>query len=175
LVATRFFGAEPKTASSGRNEREVQMASDLKFADNYLAKWDRFAQGENELVPFIRDNKDAFEAALARVLLTKDKRGPARLVFYAVVQIGGFIPLQSESGKASASVLGPDFPVFTSKERTRAYFAGELYYWWLDNCDQYAAFPLFDEWSQREFARAVVVPMYKSTRNQKSRPRRNNG
>jgi len=143
------------------------MASDLKLVDDYLAKWDRFAQGENELVPFIRDNKDAFETALARLLQTKDKRGPARMVFYTVVQVGGFILVDSELGKASATLLGPDFPIFMSKEKTRAYFAGELYFWWLDNRDKYTAFPLFEEWSQREFTQKVVVPMYERTRKQK--------
>jgi len=143
------------------------MANDLKLVDDYLAKWDRFAQGENELIPLIRDDKDAFETSLARMLQTKDKRGPARMVFYAVVQVGGFIPVDSELGKASARVLGPDFPVFTSKTGKRAYFAGELYFWWLDNRDKYSGFPLFDEWSQREFAQKKVVPMYKSSRKQK--------
>ena len=100
------------------------MADDLELVDDYLAKWDRFTQGENELVPVIRDHKIAFESALTRMLLARDKRGPARMVFYAVVQIGGFIPLESELGKASSGVLGPDFPVFTSKEGTRSYFAG---------------------------------------------------
>jgi hypothetical protein len=139
------------------------MARDLKLVDDYLDKWDRFAQGDNDLVPFIRDNKDTFENTLTRVLQTKDNRGPARMVFYALVQVGGFIPLDSELGKASATILGPDFPVFTSNDGTRAYFAGELYFWWLENRDKYAAFPLFEEWSQREFAQTVVIPMYKST------------
>jgi hypothetical protein len=140
------------------------MANDLKVVDDYLSKWDRFAQRENELIPHIRDNKDLFEAALSRMLNAKDKRAPSRLVFYAVVQVGGFIALDSDLGKASAALLGPDFPIFTSKEGTRAYFAGELYSWWQDNRNKYDAYPLFEEWSQRDFAKSVVVPMYGRTK-----------
>jgi hypothetical protein len=137
------------------------MADDLIVVDDYLEKWDRFAQGENNLVSDIRDHKDAFEAALCIILNAKDRRAPARLVFYAVVQVGGFVALDSELGKASATLLGPDFPLFTSKEGARAYFAGELYFWWIDNRKKYESYPLFDEWSQRDFAKRVAVPMYK--------------
>jgi hypothetical protein len=140
----------------------AQVDSDLKLVDDYLNKWDRFAQGENELVPYIRDNKDSFEDALTRLLKAEDKRAAARLVFYAVVQVGGFIPLESDLGKASARLLGVDFPIFTSEGGTRAYFAGELYFWWQENHVKFESFPLFEEWSQREFAQTVVVPMYKS-------------
>jgi len=143
------------------------MANDLKVVDDYLNKWDRFAQGDNELVPQIRDNKDSFEAALSRMVIAKDRRAASRLVFYAVVQVGGFIGVASDLGKASAALLGPAFPIFTAKDGTKAYFAGDLYFWWLDNCNKYEAFPLFDEWSQRDFAKNVAVPMYKSARKNK--------
>jgi hypothetical protein len=58
-------------------------------------------------------------------------------------------------------LLGPDIPVFTSKEGAQTYFAGELYFWWIDNCKKYETYPLFDEWSRRDFAKSVAVPMYK--------------
>jgi hypothetical protein len=102
-------GRQTPTSKPGETDKtqgEAQMATDLKFVDDYLAKWDRFSQGENELVPYIRDNKDSFESTLARILEAKDKRGPARMVFYAVVQVGGSIPLDSDLGKASADALG---------------------------------------------------------------------
>jgi hypothetical protein len=140
----------------------VQMDSDLKIVDDFLIKWDRFARGENDLIPYIRENKEAFERALTRLLEAKDKRAPARLVFYAVVQVGGFVPLESDLGKASKALLGPDFPISTPKEGTRGYFAGDLYFWWKENHAKFESFPLFEEWNQREFAQTVVVPMYKS-------------
>src|SRR6266849_4592740 len=131
----------PKSQDSGERMPGSQMDSDLKLVDDYLIKWDQFAQGDNELVPYIRDNKDLFEGALTRLLIAKDKRAPARLVFYAVVQVGGFISLQSDLGKASRALLGPDFPISTPKEGGRAYFAGELYFWWQTNHEKYVSFP----------------------------------
>ena len=106
------------------------MTSGLQLVDNYLSKWDRFAQGENELIPFLRDNKVLFEAALARLLNLKDKHAPSRMVFYAVVQVGGGIAADSELGKAAASILGEEFPVTTTDKRERLYFCGDLFFWW---------------------------------------------
>jgi hypothetical protein len=119
------------------------------------------------LVPYIRDNQDLFEGALTRLLKAKDKRGPSRLVFYAVVQVGGFVALDSDLGIASKAILGAGFPISTPKEGMQAYFAGDLYFWWLESRDQYESFPLFDEWNQREFAQTVAVPMYNVACNRK--------
>jgi hypothetical protein len=102
------------------------MASDLHVVDDYLSKWVRFAQGESELVTFLRDNKGLFEAALTRMLNAKDKRAPARMVFCCVVQVGGAIPADTELGKAAASILGPDFPATISEKGERIYFCGDL-------------------------------------------------
>jgi hypothetical protein len=151
----------PAAGTSDESERKLQVDSDVRFVDDYLHKWDRFAQGENELIPHIRDNKDSFERALTRLLNAKDKRAPARLVFYAVVQVGGFVELESDLGKASSALLGSDFPIIKPREGIRAYFAGELYFWWQKNRDKYDSFPLFEEWIQREFTQTVVVPGYK--------------
>src|SRR5262245_45341870 len=79
----------------------AQMSRDLQLVDSYLEKWDRFAQGENRLVPELRDSKADFEAALTRLLAAGDKRAPARMIFYPVVEVGGAIPADSELGKAS--------------------------------------------------------------------------
>jgi hypothetical protein len=138
------------------------MASELQTVDDYLSKWDRFASGKNELVLFLKENKKSFEAALTRSLNAKDKRAPARMIFYPVVQVGGSIPVDSELGKAAATILGADFPVTTSNDGERNYFAGDLFFWWQDNGKKYEAYPLFEEWSKRDFAKSVVVPMYNS-------------
>ena len=138
------------------------MNSDIQLVDSYLEKWDRFAQGENQLVPELRESEAGFEAALARLLLAGDKRAPARMVFYPVVQVGGSIPISSELGKACSAVLGPDFPVTTGEEGEHIYFGGDLFLWWEANRAKYESFPLFDEWSKRDFAQTVVIPMFRS-------------
>jgi hypothetical protein len=154
---------ERSEAPRGSNSSSVgnaAMASDLQTVDDYLSKWDSFANGKNDLAPFLKENKKGFEAALTRMLNAKDKRAPARMVFYPVVQVGGSIPVDSELGKAAATILGADFPVTTSKDGERNYFAGDLYFWWQDNAKSYEAYPLFEEWRNRDFAKTVVVPMY---------------
>jgi hypothetical protein len=63
------------------------MTQDLRFVDEYLEKWDRFAQGENQLVPELRDNESAFQDALVRLLAAGDRRAPGRMVFYPVASV----------------------------------------------------------------------------------------
>jgi len=136
---------------------------DVATVDTYLERWDRFAQGANDLVPYLRDHKSSFEAALTRLFHTKDPRAPSRLVFYAVVQVGGGIATDSELGAASAATLGSGFPILTTKEGRQVFFAADLYRWWEANGNRYAPFPLFEAWRSRDFARNVVLPMYRST------------
>jgi hypothetical protein len=143
------------------------MPTDLRIVDNYLARWDRFAQGENDLVHYLRDNEEEFEAALTRLLIAEDARAPARMVFYTLVQVGGFIRLDSDLGQAASKLLGPKFPVFKSKDRTRSLFAGDLYFWWIENSAAYKEYALFDEWGRRDFVKTVVLPMYKSISKRK--------
>src|SRR5262245_60314709 len=116
------------------------MSRDLQTVDRYLEKWDRFAQGENELFPFLRENEAAFEGALTRLLQAKDKRAPARLVFYTVVQVGGSISAGSELGNAIASMLGAECPLTTTKEGEQVYFSGNLYMWWEANREKFEAY-----------------------------------
>ena len=127
-----------------------------------LPKWDRFANGQEDLLPFLRENKKSFEATLTRLLGAKDNRAVARMVFYPVVQVGGSIQANSELGIAAAKILGNEFPVTNSKDGERNYFAGDLFFWWEENGNRCDAFPLLEEWSKREFAQTVVIPMYKS-------------
>lgn len=138
------------------------MTNDLQLVDDYLAQWDRFAQGENSLVPILRENQGSFEAALARLLVAEDNRAPARMVFYPVVQVGGAIPVDSELGRACGQIVGREVPVRKFKENRHIYFCGDLFFWWLDHRHDYDAFALFDQWLQRDFAQTVVIPMYKS-------------
>ena len=133
---------------------------DLKQVDGYLTAWDSFARGESQLGPLLKKDKAGFEAALTRLLQATDDRAPGRLVFYAVVQVGGFIPLDSELGKAAAEFLGSDFPIRTPKQAGPALFAGDLYFWWQDNRRSFKDYPLLDEWARRDFAQKTVIPFY---------------
>ena len=149
-----------RTREQARPQPESSVQNDIAVVDAYLSKWDRFAQGEEALVPQLREGKNTFESALTRVLRAKDERGPARLVFYPIVQVGGGIPLESELGKAAAEVVGSDCRLTTTKSGARIYFAGDLYFWWKRHGSAFQAYPLFDEWQRRDFAQTVVLPMY---------------
>ncbi len=151
-------------------EDKKRMDQDIELIDAYLVKWDRFAKGEKSLVADINREGAAFVAALGRGLKAKDKRAPSRLVFSVVVQVGGGIPVDSEVGRHAATILGPDFPVVEVKQG-KVYFAGDLYFWWLEHQKEFNTFPLLDEWANREFAQKSVIPMYNRAR-EKAKERR---
>ncbi len=140
---------------------------DFGFIDGYLATWDRFAQGANELVPQLKRDTPRFEQQLAEALMQGDKRAPSRLVFYAVVQVGGFIAHDSELGRACERLVDSEVSIFTSEKGERSYFAGDLYLWWQRHHNEYEAFTLYDEWQQRDFAKRTVIPMYESATKKK--------
>jgi hypothetical protein len=135
---------------------------DFKFIDGYLTTWDRFALGNNELLPQLKRDTPKFQRQLAEALQLGDKRAPSRLVFYAVVQVGGFITYDSDLGRASERLLGKDVPIFTSRDGKRYYFAGDLYVGWERNRGRFDTFRLFDEWQRSDFATRTVIPMYES-------------
>ncbi len=144
-------------------------STDFVSIDRYLATWDRFAQGANDLLPQVKTETPAFQRQLAAALRKKDPRGPSRFVFYAVVQVGGFIPAESELGQAFRQAVGDAVPLFVSdKDGSRGYFAGDLYFWWEAQKSNYPAFPLYEDWRQRDFARNVAIRMYEgAVRNRK--------
>jgi hypothetical protein len=135
---------------------------DFAFIDGYLVTWDRFAQGANELAPQLKRDTSRFQRQLAEALTRGDKRAASRLVFYAVVQVGGFIACDSDLGHACERLVGTEVSIFTSKKGERSYFAGDLYFWWQRHHSEFDAFPLYDEWQERDFAKKTVIPMYKS-------------
>ena len=140
---------------------------DFAFIDSYLATWDRFAQGANELVPQIKRDTPRFQQQLAEALSQGDRRAPSRLVFYAVVQVGGFIAYDSDLGRASERLVGSEVSIFTSEKGERSYFAGDLYFWWQRHRAEFESFPLYEEWQQRDFAKRTVIPMYESATKKK--------
>lgn len=135
---------------------------DFAFIDRYLVTWDRFAQGANELVPQLNRDTPRFQQLLAEALMQGDKRTPSRLVFYAVVQVGGFITYDSDLGRACERLVGSEVSIFTSENGDRSYFAGDLYLWWQRHRGEYVAFALYNEWLQRDFSTQTVIPMYES-------------
>jgi hypothetical protein len=134
---------------------------DFALIDRYLTTWDRFAQGDNSLLPLIRQGRAPFEQHLADAFVKNDNRAPGRLVFYAVVQVGGFIPLASPLGEAFHRSVGDIVPIFTNeKDSSQSYFAGDLYFWWEAHKSEHASYPLYEERRQREFAQRVAIKMY---------------
>jgi hypothetical protein len=142
---------------------------DFTLIDRYLTIWDQFAQGDNPLGPRIKQDRAAFEQNLADTLAKNDSHAPSRFVFYAVVQVGGFIPLAWPLGQAFQQRVRDAVPIFTNeKDRSRSFFAEDLYFWWEAHKSEYVPFPLYEEWRQRDFAQNVVIKMYQSaTKNRK--------
>ena len=141
-------------------------APNFNLIDRYLSTWDSFAVGNSSLASQLQSGRAEFEHHLAEGLSRQDSRAASRLVFYAIVQVGGFIPLDSPLGMAashSLSNLPP--PLSESKDRGRGYFAGDLYFWWETNSSSYGGFALYDEWKRREFAKTVAIPMYRASVN----------
>lgn len=137
---------------------------DFSFIDGYLTNWDAFAQGQKELLTTIKKDVTQFSSELSKALDKGDKRAPSRFVFFAVVQVGGFIPLDSQLGKAFHKQVGETVPIFTSEEDgKKSYFAGDLYFWWEKHKSEFAEYSLYDEWSKREFTRNVALKLYQST------------
>jgi hypothetical protein len=150
-VFSRIFGANESFA----------------FVDDYLARWDAFAQGKNELVPYLRDNKTKFERELAALLRSERKKAIPRVVFYAVVQVGGFIDVESELGREVEKGFG-NLPLTEGQKGERLIFAGDLYFWWQERKKEFPEFRLYSEWEKRDFSQNVTVRLYKSAReNQK--------
>jgi hypothetical protein len=136
---------------------------DFAFIDKYLTTWDEFAQGNNGLAPVVKADAQQFSAELTAALKKSDSRAPSRFVFYAVVQVGGFIPLDSELGQAFHERFGDAVSIFTSdKDGKQRYFAGDLYFWWEAHKSEFAPYPIYDDWSQREFTRNVALKLYES-------------
>ena len=162
--ATNTDSAPTAALKAAAAETRLGMDNDIALVDGFLSKWDRFAQGENDLVPQIKELTPDFQQSLIRLLNSRDPRAPARLVFYAVVQVGGSVDVDSELGRAAKPILGDDFAITTSKDGGGKLFAGDLYFWWHDHKNEFQAYPLFDQWNERDFAKATVVPMYEQIR-----------
>lgn len=69
--------------------------------------------------------------------------------------------MASPLGQAFQRRVGEGVPIFTNeKDGSQSYFAGDLYFWWEAHKSEYAPYPLYDEWRQRDFAQNVAIKMY---------------
>ena len=143
----------------------MSASTDFTKLDAYLSDWDQFAQGHNELAAELASRAPEFERDLSAALAAQDPRAPSRLVFYLVVQVGGFLPVNTPLGVEAGKLVGPAFPAFKQPGAPDRYFAGDMWFWWVDHRNHFATFPLLDEWANREFARTVVLPMYQQARH----------
>jgi hypothetical protein len=121
-------------------------------------------------MPSIKAIWHDFEAALVRLLEKKDPRAPARMVFYPVVQVGGFIPLDSALGRAAKSTVKDEIRPFIDKQGKEHYFAADLYLWWEQHESEFVPFGQFDEWRKRPFGRDTVIPGYRKMASQSTKP-----
>jgi hypothetical protein len=132
---------------------------DLAPVDKYLETWDRFARGDNTLVKRLDADWPKASAALVKALEAKDRRAPSRVAFLTFVQVMGFIPAESELGRAWRGYAGDKFPV-SDLSGKKQYAAWDFYAWWKKNQSPSEDLPLLRQWMSREFARNVAIPQY---------------
>lgn len=161
FLYARIIGVLSKPAAPHRVAGTVasSAAQHIEIIDQYLKTWDEFAQGANEKVAILNANQSTFESALSDALLKRDRRAPGRLVFFAVVQVGVPISCDGKIGRAFRAMVGDSVPT-TTDEGKDVYFPADVYFWWQENKSKYDLYPLFEEWSQRDFAKRTVIPMY---------------
>lgn len=163
LIFVRKRPAKQQTSAPPRPKPTAKSRSapsdSMDTIDNYLMAWDDFALGDNAKIEIINANKDAFENALSQALAKRDRRAPGRLVFLAVVMVGAPIGYNGKLGTAFRKIAGDVVP-HTDSDGEPSYFPGDIYFWWVKNKDKFEAYPLLDDWLQRDFAKQTVIPMY---------------
>jgi hypothetical protein len=153
-----LYASDPiTTIAAGR-------APDYAFLDDYLSRWDRFARGENDLMPALTAEVRRFNTELAFALRADPRAAMGRAILYPLLQVGGFVPLDSAVGEALSDVWGRDAPPSTLLSGRSYYFAGELYFWWEANRSRFERYAPYEEWRDRDFARKTAVPMYEGMR-----------
>ena len=138
----------------------------FRFIDSYLANMDRFVQGGGSMS---RLNEDAEKShtQLALSLAQRDKRAPGRMVFYVLMQGRGFIPYETDLGRACESLFAGEVPLSLAQAGMHIYSARDVYRWWERHKSEYEPFPPYDAWRQREHVKNSVIPMYESTQTNK--------
>ncbi|MCP5558489.1 MAG: hypothetical protein H7A55_12120 [Verrucomicrobiaceae bacterium] len=137
---------------------------DIGRVDLYLKKWDEFATGSPDSGYHLGGRFPEFEASLLRMFAVNDARAPSRFVFYQLVQVGGFIEAESPLGRAFARATNGTCRTTLADGDIPKYFAGDLYFWWIDHASEFASMPLMDNWLKREFAQKTAIPMYTAVR-----------
>jgi hypothetical protein len=146
-------------ASEG-GETLLKPETDWIFLDTFLSTWDRFAQGENELIKSLNKDIRRFNAELARALYRDPAQSMGRAIMYPLFQVGGFVPLDSAVGKELSKIFGQKAPQITDLKCKQYYFAGDLYFWWEEHKKEFNAYQLYEAWRDRPFAKTTAIPMY---------------
>jgi hypothetical protein len=142
----------------------------LSFIDDHLARWDRFARGENDLAPMIQKNREDFRKQLVSLLQSDPKLGVPRLVYYIVLQVGAFIPLDSDLGREVIKIAASLTQFADEKKASeRSIFGGYFYLWWREHKSDFASYPPLEEWEKRESSRQFIT-MYESVRSKEKKP-----
>jgi hypothetical protein len=150
-----------------KRQRPVDPAESIngfEFIDEYLRKWDAFAREQDQCVPYLNANLRRFCTELAEAFYRGDPRAPSRFVFFAVVRVAVLIPADQEPGKAFTAKF-PSAIGVTNDDAESGYFPGDVYFWWEENKERFAAFSLYDAWARSSFARKSVIPAYKNIKN----------
>jgi len=138
----------------------------FRFIDGYLANMDRFVQGGGSMSR-LNDDAEKFHAQLALALTQKDKRAPGRMVFYVVIHGQGFIPYETDLGRACEGLFAGEVPLTPAQQGMHIYSAPDVYRWWERHKTQYEGFAPYDAWRQRDHVKKMVIPMYESARTNK--------
>jgi hypothetical protein len=138
---------------------------DRVFIDDFLARFDRFTQGANELLPDLRAQIPSFNAHMVGAIEADPLWAAGRAIMYPILQVGGFVPVTSAYGRSLASLLGGAGPKPVEVKGQSFYFSADLYSWWEKERERYSAYPLYDEWRERDFAQQVAIPMFSRTRS----------
>jgi hypothetical protein len=142
-----------------------QPTDDIGRVDLYLKKWDAFAVGSPDPHYHLGHRFPEFEASLLRLFAANDPRAPSRFVFYQLVQVGGLIEAETPLGQAFTQATQASCRTTLAGGDTPKYFAGDLYFWWLDHATKFAPMPLMNNWLKRPFAHRTALPMYAAVRD----------
>ena len=136
------------------------------FIDEFLERWDRYdAYERTDLVPALNRDVRRFNTDLVASLRFEPRWAVPRAVFYAAVQVAGFIPVTSPLGIALTEAVGDDAPPTRPMERgAPTYFAGELFFWWHERRDRFDSFPLLEDWMERPTTKLRALQLYTALR-----------
>ena len=133
---------------------------DYALIDGFLERWDRYSRGDDTVVPSLDADVRRFNAELARAVRSDGRRGVGRAVFYAVVQVAGFVPADSELGRALEGVFRGALPKPRPSAGGPRFFAGDLYRWWQSAAADFERYPRLEAWASRPENQAGALRLF---------------